>query len=227
MQPYFLPYIGYFQLIAAADVFVIYDDIKYTKKGWINRNRMLVNGKPATFTLPLKADSDFLDVRDRSLAGTFDRTRLLNQFRGAYGRAPHFQEIFPWLSGVIRHEETNLFAYIFNSIQEACSLLEIGTRLVRSSDVPLRDVHAGQDRVIATCKALGAREYLNPIGGVDLYGHEDFGAAGLELRFLRPGVQDYPQFGGAFTPALSIVDVLMFNSVAEARTQVRRHGGFV
>ena len=59
MQPYFLPYIGYFQLIEAADVFVVYDNIKYTKKGWINRNRMLRNGSDMVFSLPLKKDSDF------------------------------------------------------------------------------------------------------------------------------------------------------------------------
>ena len=84
MQPYFFPYIGYFQLIAAVDQFIVYDNIKYTKKGWINRNRMLQNGKDVMFSLPLKSDSDFLDVCERELAADFNRDKLLNQLKGAY-----------------------------------------------------------------------------------------------------------------------------------------------
>src|SRR5450631_3607040 len=95
MQPYFFPYIGYFQLIASVDRFVIYDNIKYTKKGWINRNRFLRNGSECVFTVPLRKDSDSLDVRDRVVAADFDRRKLANQLREAYRLAPHFQEGFP------------------------------------------------------------------------------------------------------------------------------------
>ena len=83
MQPYFLPYIGYWQLIGAVDAFVVYDNIKYTKKGWINRNRFLVNGKEALFSLTLRKDSDFLDVNQRYLAESFNREDLINRFREA------------------------------------------------------------------------------------------------------------------------------------------------
>ena len=88
MQPYFFPYIGYFQLIASVDLFIVYDNIKYTKKGWINRNRILLNGKAVPFSLPLKSASDSLDLRDRELATDIDRERLVNQLYGAYRRAP-------------------------------------------------------------------------------------------------------------------------------------------
>jgi len=81
MQPYFLPYIGYFQLMAEVDVLVVYDNIKYTKKGWINRNRISLNGTDVMFSLPLKNDSDALAVRDRQLAADFNRTKLLNHSR--------------------------------------------------------------------------------------------------------------------------------------------------
>jgi len=97
MQPYFLPYIGYFQLMSAVDTFIVYDNIKYTKKGWFNRNRLLQNGADVMFSLPLKSDSDHLDVRDRNLAADFKREKLLNQFRGAYARAPFFGTTFRWL----------------------------------------------------------------------------------------------------------------------------------
>ncbi|AVC45854.1 wbqC-like family protein (plasmid) [Rhizobium leguminosarum bv. viciae] len=84
MQPYFFPYIGYFQLIHAVDKFVVYDNIKYTKKGWINRNRILRNGEDYTFSLPIKAASDSLDICDRTLSTEFDRNKLVNQIQGAY-----------------------------------------------------------------------------------------------------------------------------------------------
>ena len=98
MQPYFLPYIGYFQLIAAADLFIIYDNIKYTKKGWINRNRMLLNGTDKLFSLPLKKDSDFLDIVGREISQDFNPDKLLNQFKGAYIGAPYFVEVYPLTS---------------------------------------------------------------------------------------------------------------------------------
>ena len=105
MQPYFLPYIGYFQLIAAVDQFIVYDNIKYTKKGWINRNRMLQNGKDVMFSLPLKSDSDFLDVCERELAADFNRDKLLNQLKGAYRHAPYFEQTYPLLEKIVRYED--------------------------------------------------------------------------------------------------------------------------
>ena len=83
MQPYFLPYVGYWQLLAAVDEFIVYDNIKYTKKGWINRNRMLRNGEDVMFSLPLQGASDSLDIVERELSDSFDREKLLSQFSGA------------------------------------------------------------------------------------------------------------------------------------------------
>ena len=108
MQPYFFPYIGYFQLIQSVDIFVVYDNIKYTKKGWINRNRMLLNGKDVMFTLPLKKDSDLLDVRERELATDFNCNKLLNQIKGVYGGAPYFEQTFPLVKSIVRYEDKNL-----------------------------------------------------------------------------------------------------------------------
>src|SRR3990172_6576640 len=116
MQPYFLPYIGYFQLIGSVDLFIVYDNIKYTKKGWINRNRMLQNGKDVMFSLPLKGDSDFLDVRDRELAADFNRDKFLDRISGAYRRAPYFAQTFPLIEQIVRHEKRNLFEFIHHSI---------------------------------------------------------------------------------------------------------------
>lgn len=213
MQPYFLPYIGYYQLIAAVDIFVVYDNIKYTKKGWINRNRLLLNGADAMFSLPLKKDSDSLDVVQRELSAEFDREKLLNQFRGAYARAPHFAQTFPLLERIVHCGEENLFRYIHHSITEVCAYLNIKTEIRISSGIDIDHGLKAQDKVIALCRAAGADTYINAIGGTDLYDRGVFGAQGIELKFIKARPFEYAQFGAPFVPWLSIVDVLMFNPI--------------
>lgn len=214
MQPYFFPYLGYFQLVGAVDVFVVYDDIKYTKKGWINRNRMLRDGKIATFSLPLKHGSDFLDVRDRELAADFDPGSLLARIREAYRRAPHFGEAFALIERILRHRDRNLFGFLHNSIVETSRYLGIDTEIRKSSDVSIAPGLKHQDRIIATCESLGARQYVNAIGGVDLYSRPDFRDRGIELNFLQSRPFAYAQFDHEFVPNLSILDAMMFNSAA-------------
>ncbi len=101
MQPYFLPYLGYFQLISAVDRFVVYDTIQFTKKGWINRNQMLLNGTATMFSVPVKKDSDYLDVVDRHVADSFDPAKLCNQISGAYRKAPEFDATMPFVEDIL------------------------------------------------------------------------------------------------------------------------------
>lgn len=218
MQPYLFPYIGYWQLISAVDVFVVYDNIKYTKKGWINRNRMLVNGSDAVFSVPLARGSDFLHIRDRELAGDHDPRKLLGRFEAAYARAPQFAATFPLVERVLRQPERNLFGFLHGSIVETCRHLGLAARILVSSEVAGAD-HGlrGSERVLSLCRALGARRYVNAIGGTALYAKEDFAASGVSLQFVRSRPFEYPQFGGDFVPWLSIVDVLMFNPLAQVQ----------
>lgn len=211
MQPYFFPYVGYFQLIGAVDLFIVYDNIKYTKKGWINRNRMLQSGKDVMFSLPLRSDSDSLDVRDRALAVDFNRDKFLNQLRGAYSRAPKFAEVFPMVERAVRHEDENLFAYLHHALIRTCEHLGLTTPIRVSSTVEIDHGLKNQGKVIALAKAVGATTYVNAIGGLDLYEREAFQATGLELQFIRSRPLEYRQFGDPFVPWLSIIDVLMFN----------------
>lgn len=217
MQPYFFPYIGYFQLIGSVDLFVIYDNIKYTKKGWINRNRFLRNGADCVFTVPLRNDSDTLDVRDRAVAADFDRGKLVNQLREAYRRAPHFRESFPIVEKAVMAPGDNLFEYVHGSVVEVCRYLGIGTRIVPSSSLVIDLALKAQDKVLALCTAVGASMYVNAIGGQELYTREDFRARCVELKFLKTHPIEYPQFGEPYVPWLSIIDVMMFNPVARIR----------
>jgi hypothetical protein len=219
MQPYFLPYIGYFQLMNAVDRFVIYDNIKYTKKGWINRNRILVNGIDEFITLPLKKGSDFLHVDKRELPDGFkeERKKIIRKVEQAYKRAPQYEVVLPLFQKILVYPETNLFRYIHNSIREVSIYLEIDTPILISSSIPADHQLKAQERVIDICNALDATVYINPPGGVDLYSEEDFHLQNIELRFLQTGGISYTQFGNEFISNLSILDVMMFNDRSEIR----------
>jgi hypothetical protein len=211
MQPYFLPYIGYFQLMAAVDSFVIYDTVKYTKRGWINRNRMLRNGEAVMFSLPLRKDSDYLNICERHLADNFDSKKLLNQFAGAYRAAPERDRVMPLLADILAYQSETLFDYLRYSLQRCALALGISTPLVVSSDIEETVQVTGVDRVLSICANLGADRYTNPFGGVDMYRPSVFAAHGIKLRFLRSRPDPYPQGGAAFQKSLSIIDVMMFN----------------
>ena len=217
MQPYFFPYIGYFQLIAAADLFIVYDNIKYTKKGWINRNRILRNGKDVIISLPLKKDPDSCDVRERQLAPEFNPAKLLNRIAEAYRGAPYINQTLALASETLQFKSNNLFTFLHNSIARTCSHLGIETKIVISSDVSVDHDLRSQERVVAICKATGAKTYINLIGGVELYSRDAFLKTGIDLKFLRTKFIEYEQFGGNFVPSLSIIDVLMFNSLGTTR----------
>ena len=213
MQPYFFPYIGYFQLISSVDEFVIYDNIQFTKKGWINRNRILVNGKDDYISLPLKKDSDYLHVKDRFLADVWDAEskKMLNRIVESYHKAPFFKETYEILEKCITCGHRNLFNFIFNSIQTLVDYFEIDTKLTVSSSISIDNKLKSEDKVIAICKEQKAGVYINPIGGVNLYDKELFRSHNLELQFQKSIYIEYKQFSNEFIPWLSIIDVMMFN----------------
>lgn len=221
MQPYFFPYIGYFQLMNAVDEFVIYDNIEFTKKGWINRNRILVNGKDFFITIPLKKDSDYLDVRDRYLADSWssERVKMLNRIKESYRKAPQFDSVYPIVEKCIYFDDTNLFNFILNSLNQVKEYLEIRTSFLISSTIPIDHALKADKKVIAICKEINADMYVNPIGGVELYDKDRFMGEGIDLHFLKTDEFSYAQFGNGFIPWLSILDVMMFNS-KEAITKI-------
>jgi hypothetical protein len=211
MQPYFLPYIGYWQLIKSVDVFVIYDNIQYTKKGWFNRNRYLLNGKDALFSINLKNDNDFLNVNERFISPEYKRAKLISMFQNAYSKAPMKNEILPFLSEIINCQEENLFKYIYNSVIKMCGHLEVNTEIVISSSLDIDHSLKAENKVLAICKKLGAETYINAIGGMELYSKEMFKEQGIELKFIKSKPIEYRQFNNEFVPWLSILDLLMFN----------------
>ncbi|MEP3387053.1 MAG: WbqC family protein [Reichenbachiella sp.] len=217
MQPYFLPYLGYFQLMNLVDVFVIYDEIQYTKKGWINRNRILVNNDAQTITLPLKKDSDYLNIKDRILADHWpkERKKLLAKIYNCYKKAPEFDKTYDLLESIFEYDEQNLFKFIQFSLKQLMSHFNITTSLVVSSDISFDNKLKSSDKVLAICRASEATHYINPIGGLELYDKKQFEAQDVKLNFLRSNLSIYPQFENEFVPGLSVVDAMMFNSPQE------------
>lgn len=226
MQPYFLPYLGYFQLINMVDEFVLYDNIQFTKKGWIHRNRILQNGKPEYFTLPLKKDSDYLFVKDRLISDDFEneKARILRKIEANYRKAPHFDVFFPILQDIFNYSEKNLFWFIYYSIVKINEYLNIQTPIIISSELPeYIESLKGQNKVIAICKETNADIYINSSGGVELYDVEDFAKEGIELEFYESVPFQYPQFGNEFVPFLSIIDYCMFVSKIENTESLKKY----
>ena len=217
MQPYFLPYIGYFQLINAVDEFVIYDNVQFSKRGWFHRNRILENGNDVFISLPLKKDSDYLNVADRCLAENFElsRVKILAKVKNNYRRAPFFDHIFPLLEDIFNYDNINLFHFTNNSISIISDYLSIHTPKIISSTINIDHNLRGKEKVKAIVKERNADVYINPIGGTQLYNTSDFKKDGIELKFLKTSNYVYPQFDNNFIPFLSILDVLMFNEIAE------------
>lgn len=223
MQPYFLPYIGYFQLINAVDVFVVYDNIKYTKKGWFNRNRFLQNGEDVYFSIPLQKDSDYLNVNNRKIAVDFNKNKLLNQVRESYKKAPLFLQGYDIFKDSILNNETNLFTYIYYSIKKVVKEIDIQTEIIVSSSIDIDHSLRAQDKVLAICKELKATTYINAIGGVDLYTKEVFAENEIELCFIKSLPIEYQQFDNEFIPWLSIIDVMMFNDLDRIKEMLEEY----
>ncbi|HEU0283312.1 MAG TPA: WbqC family protein [Gallionella sp.] len=218
MQPYFLPYIGYFQLMAAVERFVVFDDVNYINRGWINRNRLLLNGQAHTFTVPLRGASQNKLICDIELADDDDwRDKLLRTVRQAYVKAPCYADVSVLMERIIRHPVRRLDEFLLNSLREIAGYLELPTEIVGSSRTYGNAQLRGQERILDICRQEGAQRYINAIGGEALYERARFNEQGVELKFLRSRPLSYAQGGSEFVPWLSILDVLMFNPRPEAR----------
>lgn len=226
MQPYFLPYIGYWQLLNAVDRFVVYDNIQFTKKGWIHRNRILENGTDKLFSIPLKKDSDYLNINERILSIDCKKQneKTLRIIKNSYLKAPFFKIVFPILEDVFHYDKKNLFDFVLNSIFVIKKYLEIDTEVVISSSIPIDHFNLkAQDKVIAISKDLNANEYINAIGGIELYSKDVFNENDIQIKFINTSNIEYKQFKNVFVPWLSIIDVLMFNSVSEIKELLKMY----
>jgi len=214
MQPYLFPYLGYFQLMKAVELFVSYDDVQYIKGGFINRNYLLINGRKKMFSFPLKKDSTYSNINERFFSDDFDyhAEKFLKTVYQEYHKAPFFAETFALITSVLNHKDRNVASFVTNSLISIAQHLSLNTSFCLSSRIP-KNCHPGKkDRLLHIIKFFKSNHYINPIGGRELYDKSDFEKEGIILNFIRMNDVTYKQFAHAFVPNLSIVDVLMFNS---------------
>lgn len=214
MQPYFFPYIGYFQLLKASDKFIFYDDVNFIKGGWINRNRILLSGSAKYITVPLSAPSSFALIEHTKIfRGSAWRNKILSQIAHSYVNAPHFKRVFNLVEETLSSEEESISRLAKNSIVGVLNYLEIEKNINNSSKQYRNNHLKGQTRVLDICRKENASRYLNLPGGTSLYEQENFLSQGITLSFIETNLTPYPQGGGNFIPGLSIIDVLMHNEI--------------
>lgn len=211
MQPYFMPYIGYWQLLSSADRFIVLDDVAYIRRGWINRNRILVNGKVHFFTLPVRAASQNRAINELELATDAKWLKCFAlTLEQNYRKAPCFEETLGFLKPVLVNCHGRLLPFLLSSIDSVARHLDIRTPRVLASSVATSRRSCGQERIIDLCRVEGATDYINLPGGRDLYRQDAFQRCGVRLGFLAPQVRQYPQYPpGLWWPGLSIIDMLM------------------
>lgn len=223
MQPYLFPYVGYFNLVASASKFVFYDDVSFIKSGWINRNRILLNGAVHSFTCPVtvnKFGAAIADVRVADLPRF--RSKFLKTLEHAYTSAPFFVQGMGYAENVLSSGSDRISELAAYSVMSAMQCIEVDQTFEFSSrNYPTTSHLRGAQRIIAIVRAGGCGCYINSIGGQALYDQALFEQNGLQLQFIQPRIQVYPQVGvREFCPKLSIIDLLMNLSIEQIRQQL-------
>lgn len=232
MQPYLFPYIGYFQLMALVDVYVIVDEVKYISKGFMNRNVLLPapgQKEPRRFTFSVQKDSHDKMIKERFFSEKIveDRKKLLYYLNTVYRKAPYFQQTMEILNDILFYDDRNMSKYLGNSLMKLAEYLGIKSRIYILSEIPDACIHTEfhdkNDRIFTIARYFGADHYINSIGGQKLYRKEVFEANALRLDFIRRGEISYKQFSEPFVEDLSIIDVMMFNRIEEIRELLQRY----
>ena len=211
MQPYFMPYIGYFQLMKAVDKYVVYDDVNYIKGGWANRNHILINGEKEMFTVTLQKASPNKLFNEIVIGDDFKK--LMKTLQMNYSRAINFDQTMVLMERIISFPNKQLAVFIANSFREILSYLSVETEILMSSEIPKDNSLRGKDKIIQICEILGADTYYNAVGGKNLYDHAEFREHGITLNFVDSLPQVYSQLHTReFVSGLSMIDVLMNNT---------------
>jgi WbqC-like protein family len=229
MQPYFMPYIGYFQLIHAVDKFIFFDDVNFIKQGWINRNNILLDKKRHRFCLPIKNISSKKNIKDTLIAQQpiHWEKPLLKKIHQAYQKAPYFEPVYPQIEKILRGCAGRSMADVaIESIEQTLVYIGAEENLSRSAGKYNNKHLKLTEKVIDICQKEGATTYVNAFGGQHLFAKNTFDEQGIELLFIKPKMRIYTQFSSDFVGGLSIIDVLMHNDPATIRAMTNDYNLF-
>lgn len=223
MQPYFLPYPGYFALIERSDQWLVFDDAQMIRHGWVNRNRVLHPNEAWQYIrVPVVGHERGALIRDVEVADLAWGKRLVGQL-APYRRAPHYASVLALLDGVAARGLTRLLDVNLALLAAVCARIGVAFTPQLHSEVPYdrTAVHGPGDWALEAGRALGATSYVNPPGGRELFDVARFHAAGMQLEFLAWETPPYAQGARPFEPHLSIVDMLMFLAPDEVLARLR------
>ena len=221
MQPYFMPYIGYWQLMNAVDTYVVYDDVNYIKGGWVSRNNILMNSRSYMFCVTLNGASPNKLFNEITIRDDFVKFRKM--LHSCYSHAPYYSDVKCIMDNIYDCEDRSLGKFMLNSFNEVLNYIGIKRNFVLSSTLKKDNSLRGSSKVIAICKELGASKYYNAIGGQSLYDKKEFKDNGIELKFLKSELVPYKQFKNDFVAGLSIIDIMMFNSPEEIKMMLNKY----
>ncbi len=225
MQPYFLPYLGYFSLIKHTDQWVVFDTVQYIRHGWIERNRIL---KPADgwqyISIPLQKHHRNTLIKDIKIRDEDWRARIFAQLNH-YKKAPYFYSTIKVLEDCFNISTNDITLLNVHVLKQICKYLNINFNYQIFSEMNLSIVFvkAPGDWALNISKACHADTYINPPGGMDIFDSQAFKNAGIKLEFLSTNLTPYSQYRKTFEPGLSIIDVMMFNSVDEINNMLNNY----
>ena len=211
LQSNYIPWKGYFDMIAAVDEFILYDDMQYTRRDWRNRNKIKTPQGSVWLTVPVKVKGQYFQkIRDTEIDGTTWAATHWKSLAQHYARAPHFKEIREWLEPLYMERRYSHLSVLNRTLLEAvCRYLGIGTRISNSWDYTLVD--GKTERLADLCRQAGATEYISGPAARDYIDEQVFTAYGIKLTWFNyEGYPEYPQLWGEFTHFVSILD-LLFN----------------
>ena len=224
MQPYWFPYLGYFQLFNAVDRFMLLDVVNHKPRGWVNRNRILINHRPRWLNLPLANASKNILIQDLQCHDKEKFSiKLLKTLHDAYAKAPYFPYAMPVFEAILTDPQTSFVSSIESMLKHIGSYLAIDTPIIRASQQTLENSSARKNRIIALCQQQDAQQCINLAGGETIYNKQHFADCKIELMFMRMRPLKYDQYKEPFSPSLSIIDVMMFNSPKKIQEYLKHY----
>lgn len=219
MQPYIFPYIGYFQLVQAVDDFVFLDNVNFIKRGYVNRNTILINNKPKLITFPCLNISQNKYIQHTEIDITSKAySKILKSIKLAYKKAPYYKPVMNLIEKTLDSDSRTISELAMISVKNTATYLQLETNF-RISSEEFKDFEGvnPSDQLIQICKDLNSKTYINAIGGQKLYNKPYFAENNVDLFFLKPSISTYRQFNEEFVGYLSMIDVLMFNDIKSVR----------
>ncbi len=220
MQPYFFPYIGYWSLIKHTDKFILFDNVQYIRRGWIDRNRILKPNDGVQYVkVPLIKHSQSIKINEIKINYMEDwKVKILRQLEHYKKKAPYYKETMSVIESALSIDTESIVKLNENIIVQVCKYLNVNVNLSTFSQMSLEidDVKSSDEWALNICKAMGnVDEYWNPEGGISFYEKSKYTKAGINIKFLKVNLDKYEQGRDSFEPGLSIIDVMMFNSVED------------